>query len=169
MKIKLSIDEQTKILLIFDMLTGQQVGYIPSLKQALFYQFFKECEWEVEEAVIPPIGSYRNVLYSIYPKIRLVIDDERLRALFLEVEEEIEGGAYEAEVAATQVDLEADQEVWLMPSSFITQFYAARCREDALSLYHWWQINIPIKQPGLYRYIRVIEYFDQEIFNYFSR
>ncbi|MGL4738843.1 MAG: hypothetical protein ACRCW2_15420 [Cellulosilyticaceae bacterium] len=168
MKIKLSLDEQAKNVRIFDISNRQEIACIDSLKQMALYQFLTIHRWEIEEAVIPPVGSYRNALRTLYPRARVLIDPDALRAVFGDENDYVIFSAYEAEVAATHL-CELEEEWFLSPSEFITQFYRAKCLEDARSLYDWWQINIPIQQPKLYRYIRLIEYFDQEIFNYFSR
>ncbi|MGL4344468.1 MAG: hypothetical protein ACRCTE_04655 [Cellulosilyticaceae bacterium] len=166
MKIKICIDEKNRQILIYDSLMLQELGRIPSLKQQDFYKYFKQKFQSIDMAIIPPIGSYRNVLYALYPKIRVVVDKETMIACF--------GGLHDydacwLEVAAT-VDkaCEEDFDEWT-PEVFIRRFYQSQTRRDAMKLYYSWQINMPIQQPKLYRHIRLIAYFEIEIFNYFAK
>lgn len=150
--------------IVYDLTKHKLYTRLPSTRQDDFYTFLKTYHLPIDYAIIEFNQPYRNTLYALYPEIKICISKRAVQELFLQTTQ-IGEELYE-EVAVTAEELEED--FYLYTHSFIQAFYKQDSKEEAIKLYHEWTSRMPLGVPYLYRLIRIIEFYKEEILNYFD-
>jgi len=134
-------------------------------RKSLFEQI-KKIPFRLDYAIIELNQPYRNSFYYCYPHIKVVIDKDELITLFnASINQSIE--AYE-EVAVSleqrdiPIGLNRD---WRY---FIQDFYKMPSKEEAIKCYELWQTYLPINDKKVGKFIRIMEFYFDEIINYFE-
>lgn len=111
---------------------------------------------------------YRNMIYSIYPYAKVIIDRKEI-ICFYESVLGIGHKAYE-EAAITFHSMSKDDNLYRNNSieQFIYHFYDQEYKKQAINLYEQWQLIIPLNDKKIYKILRTIECFYDEILNYFE-
>lgn len=131
-----------------------------------FYECIKTRQYSIKYAIIGINQPYRNILYHFYPYIKVIIDKGEVIRLF----EQIVGtdGLLYEEVAVS-IELGSKRAYYAGDIRyFIYDFYHLSSKEEARAFYELWQMRVPINDRAISRFIRVMEYFLEEILNYFE-
>ncbi len=129
-----------------------------------FYTFLKQTPFEIDYAILQINQPYRNLLYSFYPQLKMSLAKE---AVIDEFEKRIGVTRYfyEEVAASLQRSVRTEKRDW---KGFIYEFYSLSNGEEALALYEIWQLSLPLKDKYATSFIRFMEYYLQEIVNYFE-
>ncbi|MHC1747785.1 MAG: hypothetical protein AB9856_05245 [Cellulosilyticaceae bacterium] len=135
------------------------------LSQRALYDFFKTLATTIDAAIISFHQPYRNTLYAIFPNIRITIFKSEVISLFDTTLQDEEG--WYSEIAASSEDID-DPDSSNQLTNFINYFYACSSRDEALRCYETWQAYIPLNNKKIYRLVRIMEFYNEEILNYFQ-
>ncbi len=135
-------------------------------RQEELYAFLMEKKWVIDYAVLGLNGAFRNTFYVCCPSVVVMILPislwefcERLCAImqketYLEV-------AISQEEECTEIVLH--ERIYM----FLHDFYQIKSKEDAVAYYEKWQLENTVSDKLVQHFVRTVEYFKEEIFNYF--
>ncbi len=108
---------------------------------------------------------YRNMIYTLFPCAKVVISKKEMINFY----ESVLGIGHKVyEEAAITFHYMSQEEKPHYLENFIYHFYEQEDKYQALRLYEEWQTNIPLNNKNIYKILRTIECFSEEIFNYFD-
>lgn len=124
-------------------------------------------KYHIKLAVISFNQPLREILYSLFPQIIIIIDPEcvaRMMDSYLGYNLGI-GNVHE-EIAATVVggDSSLDQMVQIS----CQDLYTYKTKKQAMTYYHTWQGYVPLGIKCFHHVIRMIDFYYDEVFNYFD-
>nr|WP_302595158.1 hypothetical protein [uncultured Cellulosilyticum sp.] len=129
-----------------------------------FYTCMKQFDFDFKYAIIHLETLYRNTLYYIYPHIQIGIHEKAVRSYvssLLDITPEaFEEIAVSMEYGKSCLDLEL--------LGFVDEFYSFQKKEDALFSYAKWQYERPLNERKLTKFVRIMEFYMDEILNYFD-
>lgn len=163
LKIKQNLIDQQ--LTITDICTGKVMQNLYTTQLGQFYHWLKFYEEPLHYIEVPFNESYIEIIYVLRPQTLVVIDKETVYQFFADLFGFDVQSCME-EVAATfergTVGLGYDF------GEFLARFYESQTRQQAVELYNRWQELIPLNNEGLCKALEIIEYYLDEILNYFS-
>ncbi len=117
-------------------------------------------------AIIKLNQPYRNTLYYLYPEIKIIIDKEDVILVFNTImNTQIE--AYEE--AAALIENQGNTPCFKGVSRyFILDFYNMGSKGEAIEHYELWQTYMPLNDKKISKFIRIMEFYFDEIINYFE-
>ncbi|WP_054738575.1 hypothetical protein [Cellulosilyticum ruminicola] len=129
-----------------------------------FYTYITHYGFDLKYAIIYLDTLERNTLYYLYPDIKIAIHEKAIRNyvrglldLTLETFEEV---AASLEYGKSCLEIEL--------ICFIDSFYSYKDKEDALFSYAKWQYERPLNRDKISKFVRVMEFYLDEILNYFD-
>lgn len=129
-----------------------------------FYNCMKHYKFDFRYAIIYLDTLERNTLYYLYPHITIAIHEKAIRnyvrGLLNLTPETFE------EVAVSLEDGKSCLEIELI--CFIDLFYSFKDKEDALFSYAKWQYERPLNKEKLSKFVRMMEFYLDEVLNYFD-
>lgn len=137
---------------------------IASTRQEDFYYFLVNNPLLIDYVIIGLNQPYRNTLYALYPGAKICINPQVIQRVFDEVLG-IDYHFYEEVAAAGELEC---NDISMMTQKFIYDFYKQTSKEDARRLYRDWVSEMPLGIPWLYRLIRIMEFYMEEILVYFE-
>ncbi|MDF2612711.1 MAG: hypothetical protein K0S71_497 [Clostridia bacterium] len=130
------------------------------------FKLLQDQTFKLDYAIITLSQPYRNILYHFYPHIKMVIDKYEVIALFSTLFNQISEVYEEVAVSIEYKDhpdyFNGDIRY------FIYDFYHAKSKAEAIELYEFWQNYIPLNDKKIGRFVRVMEFYADEILNYFE-
>lgn len=135
------------------------------LSQRELYAFLKTLDITIDAAIISLHQPYRNTLYALFPKICITIFKLEVVGLFDEALQEDE--LWYSEIAAS-TETEEDINLSKQLVNFINYFYDCGNKKEATKWYETWQAYIPLNNKKVYRLVRIMEFYNEEILNYFE-
>lgn len=129
-----------------------------------FYTCMKHYNFDFKYALIHLETLYRNTLYYLYPNIKIAVHEKAIRNYVRQLLD-ITPETFE-EVAVSMEYGKACLEIELL--CFIDNFYGFKDKEDALFSYAKWQYERPINDAKLNKFVRMMEFYLDEILNYFE-
>ena len=131
-----------------------------------FYHWLRFYNEPLDYIEVPFNEAYIEIIYVLKPKVLIVINKETVYQFLTRLFGKDALYCME-EVAATFVqgsDLGFSYDI----KDFLVKFYNASTRGEALQVYNRWQELIPLNNEGLYKVLEIIEYYLDEILNYFD-
>lgn len=115
---------------------------------------------------VPMKEQYCEMIYILKPQSLIVIEPD---TVYKALKGLLGHDTYEymLEIAATSLDEGGNEISWDLPH-FLNHFYSAKTRKEAIAIYNAWQEIIPLNEMSMCRVLEVIEYYRDEILNYFS-
>lgn len=164
--LKIEQDLKSQTLTIIDMPSGSLIKTLKIMELGGFYHWLKFYEVPVPYIFVPFNEAYCEIIYILKPKTLLVISKEEVYSFFgfflgTDVTDFMEEAAATFEVEDKYLgnyDL----------NHFLARFYDAHSKEEALKIYNEWQEFIPLNDEGLCKILEVLEYYLDEILNYFT-
>lgn len=129
-----------------------------------FYACMKQFDFDFKYAIIYLETLYRNTLYYLYPNIKIGIHEKAVRR-YVSILLDITPEAFEEVAVSVEFD-KSCLELELL--CFIDQFYSFKAKGDALFSYAKWQYERPMNERKLTKFIRMMEFYMDEILNYFD-
>ena len=129
-----------------------------------FYTHLKSAHLSLEYGIIHLETVYRNILYQLYPHIKIAIDESAMRQYVISI---LEGTSETYEEIAISLENGKDTVAGEL-LAFINMFYGAKEEREALLHYARWQYERPLNEKKLTRFERVMEFYLVEILNYFE-
>lgn len=136
------------------------------MKQVELYATLKREQPQIDYAIINMNRGYRNTFYAYSPSIIIIIPPIAVWQLFSKLW--LVGQELYMEIATT---MEEESDViygYECNYTFLDNFYQMHNKEMAEAYYDQWQLDVPLKDYSMQRFIRVMEEFKVEIFNYFT-
>lgn len=121
----------------------------------------------LDYAIIDLNQIYRNSFYYLYPDIQVIIDKKAIIRVFNQIVC-LQTQAYEE----AAVLLDPKVKIWdfmEVYGGFIHDFYRQSSKQDAIAYYEKWQTNRPLTHKDIDRFISIMEFYYDEIMNYFER
>ncbi len=121
-------------------------------------------DYTIEMAVMGLNHPLRNALYTVFPDVMVIINPQDVQAM-------IEGylittqslGEAQGEMAAAMEDhVGAPKEIGCQG------IYDHATKQEAISYYKQWQGDVPLGVKSFYHIISTMDYYYEEIFNYFD-
>lgn len=134
-------------------------------KQEELYALLGMSESAIDYAIIGLNKAYRNTFYAYSPSIIIIIPPVVVWQLFSKLW--LVGQELYMEIATT---MEEELEVmggYEYNYTFLKNLYQMTNKEAAEAYYEQWQLEVSLKDYSMQRFIRVVEEFKVEIFNYF--
>lgn len=150
--------------IVYNLTCNRMHARIASTRQEDFYYFLVNNPLLIDYVIIGLNQPYRNTLYALYPGAKICIRPHSIQDVFGEVLG-IDDQFYE-EVAVTGAGVCND--IFIMTHKFIHDFYKQTNKQNALDLYREWVSEMPLGIPWLYRLIRIMEFYMEEILMYFE-
>ena len=129
-----------------------------------FYSYIKQHKFDLKYAIIYLDTLERNTLYYEYPHITIAIHEKAIRNYIRKLldltPETFEEVAVSLEYGKSCLEIEL--------LCFVDLFYSYKDKEDALFSYAKWQYERPLNKEKLSKFIRVMEFYLDEILNYFD-
>ncbi|PHV71724.1 hypothetical protein CS063_03965 [Sporanaerobium hydrogeniformans] len=129
-----------------------------------FYQLLSQYPFQLNYAILQINQPYRNLLYHFYPHLKIMLDKE---AVIKEFEKRvgITRCFYEEVAVSLQSVMQgATGDIRL----FIYDFYHLSSPKDAFMFYENWQLQLNLKEKSVISFVRFMEYYLEEILNYFE-
>lgn len=164
--LKMNQDLINRKLTITDTHTGKVVQNLYTTELGQFYHWLKFYDERLHYIEVPFNESYIEIIYVLRPQTLIVIDKETVYQFFTDLFGR--DALYCMEEAAVTFEQEADLSLGYDLSDFLARFYDSQTRQQALELYNRWQELIPLNNEGLCKALETIEYYLDEILNYFS-
>lgn len=141
---------------------------IKNSTQSKIYHYFITHIKRVDCIIIGIHYLYRNMIYSLYPCAKIIINKQEI-ICFYENILGIQTKAYE-EAAITSFPTVKEEQLEKSDNieHFIYYFYEQEYKKQAIKLYENWQLIIPLNDKKIYKILRTIECFYEEILNYFE-
>ena len=162
--IEITTTDNPKQTVVYDLMRNKLCSILPSTKQEVLYHYLLKYPDSIDYAIIELKQPYRNTLYALFPNIKVSIHRQSVEKLFTHTLG-MYSTSYE-EVAATQV-VECQDEV-IDVQQFVKAFYSYHTKEEALAYYHKWVSEVPLGINEVYRLIRIMEFYLDEILAYFE-
>ena len=136
------------------------------MKQVELYATLKREQPKIDYAIISLNRGYRNTFYAYSPSIIMIVPPIAVWQLFSKLW--LVGQELYMEIATTME--EASEVIYGYECSytFLDNFYQMSSREMAEAYYEQWQLQVPLTDYSMQRFIHVMETFKVEIFNYFT-
>lgn len=134
--------------------------------QKYLFELMQGKHIKLDYAIIKLNQPYRNILYHLYPQIKIIIDRHEITALFSTIMRE-EPDAYEEAAASIEHRYHTDYFKGDI-RYFVYDFYHMKSKAEATAFYELWQNYIPINDKRIGRLVRVMEFYFDEIINYFD-
>lgn len=164
--LKIEQDLRSQTLKIIETSSGDSIKTLRSMELGAFYHWLKFYEEPVNYIFVPFNEAYCEIIYILKPKTLMVISKEEVYKFLIAV---LGTDAIDfMEEAAVTFEVEDKQLGNYDLSNFLARFYGAHSREEALKVYNQWQEFIPLNHEGLCKILEVIEYYLDEILNYFT-
>lgn len=129
-----------------------------------FYTCMQHYNFDFKYAIIYLETLYRNTLYYLYPGIKIAVHEKAVRNYVRKLlditPETFEEVAVSMEYGKTCLEIEL--------LCFIDMFYSFKDKEDALFSYAKWQYERPLNKEKLSKFVRMMEFYLDEILNYFD-
>lgn len=163
------VNKIKKELTLYQLPKKQLIGCVNSLKVEALSLFLLKRKLKVDIAILDLYRPYIDLFYTLYPEVLVCVSPYTIKRLFEQGRINTEEKTYFIEEVAATIDYPAakpDESNIL--EAFITLFYGSKNQDEALALYELWQTYIPLNVPKVYRLVRTIEFYKNEIFNYFE-
>jgi len=130
------------------------------------FEFVQSRPIQLDYAIIKINQPYRNILYHFYPHIKIIIDKHEIIALF----NTLMGEAQDVyEEVAVSIEQRCHAEYFNGDIRFfIHDFYHMQSKTEAIAFYELWQKDLPINDKKISKFVRVMEFYSDEIINYFD-
>lgn len=164
LKIKENLQEGK--LHIVQISTGKELTHFPIRDLSVLFKWLKSYPGTPNYISVPMKEQYCEMIYILKPQSLIVIEPDTvydtLSMLFGR-----DAYEYMLETAATFFSEESLKLSWDMPS-FLKLFYSVKTRKEALDIYNNWQEVIPLNESSFCKVLELMEYYIDEILNYFS-
>lgn len=164
LKLKQNFESQT--LSIIETTSGSIIKTLRITELGAFYHWLKFYEAPVDYILVPFAEAYCEIIYILKPKALMIISKEELYK-FLRCFLGADSIDFMEEAAATFERSDGEKGSCDL-GDFLARFYEANSKEEALRIYNQWQELIPLNNEALYRILEVMEYYLDEILNYFT-
>lgn len=123
-------------------------------------------EYEINLAMINFNSLLRDSLYGVFPKAKVMIHPfASIKMVESYLGPRIIGGSTNQEIAA---GVEDHGLVMSKVELGCLGIYTKSTKEEAKTYYKMWQGDVPIGIDCFYKVISIIDYYDEEVFNYFD-
>ena len=146
--------------------TGQLLQTLKDTALGAFYMWLKSYEAPIDYVEVPFNEAYIEIVYILKPHVSIVISEETVHQ-YLDTLIGKDALLCMEEIAATSIGEEYLEENYNL-KDFLLSFYSASTREEALEVYNKWQELIPFHHRVLYKVLEIMEYYLDEILNYFD-
>lgn len=162
--IEITTIDSPKETIIYNLTRNKLCTRIASTRQEDFYNFLIRKPLDIDYAIIGLNQPYRNTLYALHPHVKICISPHIIQSVFDEVLG-IDYCFYEEVAVTGEVEY---QDISISTQKFIHDFYKQTNKQDALILYRTWVSEMPMGITWLYRLIRIMEFYMEEILIYFE-
>lgn len=135
------------------------------MKQEELYALLMMKHLPIDYAIIGLNKSYRNTFYAYSHSIIMIIPPVAVWQLFSKLW--LVGQELYMEVATTMEEELDVIDGYEYHYTFLKNLYQMTNKEAAEAYYEQWQLEVSLKDYSMQRFIRVVEEFKVEIFNYF--
>lgn len=135
------------------------------LKQEELYTTLITERPTIDYAIIRLNKSYRNTFYAYSPNMMIIVPPVAVWQVFSKLW--LVGQELYMEIATTMEEESDVMYGYECNYSFLEGLYQINSKEMAEAYYDQWQLAVSLKDYSMQRFIRVMEEFKVEIFNYF--
>lgn len=146
--------------------TGQVLQTLQDTELGAFYTWLKSYEAPMDYVEVPFNEAYIEIVYILKPQVPIVISEETVYQC-LDTLIGKDALLCMEEIAATSIKEDHLEENYNL-KDFLLNFYSVSTREEALEVYNKWQELIPFHHIVLYQVLEIMEYYLDEILNYFD-
>lgn len=146
--------------------TGQVLQTLKDTELGEFYTWLKAYEQPISYVEVPFNEACIEIVYFLKPHVLIVMSE----ATVYEFLDHLIGKdtlLCMEEVAATSIEEQPLSASYSLPV-FLKTFYSCLTKEEALEVYNQWQEVIPFHDTMLYKVLEMMEYYLDEILNYFK-
>lgn len=148
---------------------GEQhiLDILPNTKQSTLYTHIEAigAQYNIDMAIIGFHQPLRNTIYSLFPCVDIIIHPQYVIQM---IEKQI--GCTDCEAYLDwEIAVGLEEGIGLKKSELLSEImYTSKTKKEAIERYIEWQIQAPLNIKWYHHIIRTIDFYYDEVFNYFD-